>query len=340
MAAPVTMRPALHRILFASLLLAAGARAADEPRARQAVSVLIENDMLFDTDRYYTNGFSIAWSRAQPPRSLLKEVAARVGYDRNVLSESHGLEIGQVMSTPADTQVATPQPDDRPWAGLLFFGPTLQLDLGKELDVFKMFVGVSGPWSLADRTQAQWHRFIKVRTPKGWAHQLENEPEFGFIYEHRWRIDLLAPEGDWNFELIPKAGFHLGTVLDKVDLGAQIRFGWRLPRDFGTSLIGTSGNLPPARFTGRLVVRRGTLGAHLFAGANGSAVFRNLFLDGSAFRAGPSVQREAFTGSFEWGGAVTSGHFRVTITSVHLAREFVGQIRAQRFSSVNLAYFW
>ncbi|MBI2517148.1 MAG: lipid A deacylase LpxR family protein [Opitutae bacterium] len=329
-----------RKAVFAVLLgLAAWVRA-EEPRERQAVSLLIENDMLFDTDRYYTNGFSIAWSRVQPPRSWLKEIAARVGYHRNVLSESHGLEIGQVMSTPANIQLTTPQPDDRPWAGLLFFGPTLQLDVGKELDVFKMFLGVSGPWSLADRTQAQWHRFIKVKTPKGWAHQLENEPEFGFIYEHRWRLDLLTPEGDWNLELIPKAGFHLGTVLDKVDLGAQVRFGWHVPRDFGTSLIGTSGNLPPTRFTGKLVTRRNGFGAHLFASARGSAVFRNLFLDGSTFRSGPSVQREAFTGSLEWGLALTNSRFRVTITSVYQSREFVGQIRAQKFSSLNLAYFW
>lgn len=333
--------PAFRPILFVCLLAAAGpVRAEEPPPERQAVSLLIENDMLFNTDRYYTNGFSIAWSRAQPPRSWLKEVAARVGYDRNVLSESHGFELGQVISTPANTQIATPQPEDRPWAGLLFLGPTLQLDVGKELDVFKMFLGVSGPWSLAGRTQAQWHRFIHVKTPKGWANQLENEPELGFIYEHRWRIDLLKPEGDWNLELIPKAGFHLGTVLDKVDLGAQVRFGWHVPRDYGASLIGTSGNLPPARFNGKLVTRRNGFGAHLFASAGGSAVFRNLFLDGSTFRAGPSVQREAFVGSLEWGLALTSSRFRVTITSVQQAREFVGQLSSQKFSSLNIAYFW
>jgi hypothetical protein len=323
----------------AFLALAVWARA-EGPRERQAVSLLIENDLLFDTDRYYTNGFSIAWSRARPPRSWLKALAARVGYARNVLSESHGLEIGQVMSTPADIQIATPQPQDRPWAGLLFFGPTLQLDLGNELDVLKLFLGVTGPWSLADRTQAQWHRFINVKTPKGWANQLGNEPEFGLVYEHRWRFDLLDPAGDWNLELIPKAGFHLGTVLDQADLGVQVRFGWHVPRDFGTSLIGTSGNLPPARFDGRWVTRRHALGMHLFASANGSAVARNLFLDGSTFRSSPSVPSETFVGSLEWGLAVTSGRFRAAITSVRQSREFRGQLSAQKFSSLNLAYFW
>lgn len=330
----------LRTVLPAIPLVLAGPACADEPRERQAVSVLIENDLLFKTDRYYTNGISIAWSRVEPPRSWLKELAAQVGYDRPVLSEAHGWEIGQIMSTPANIRIAAPQPHDRPWAGLLFFGPTLQLDLGRELDVFKMFLGASGPWSLADRTQAQWHRFINVKTPKGWAHQLKNEPEFGLVYEHRWRFDLLHPAGDWNFELLPKAGLHLGTVFDKVDFGAQIRFGWHVPRDFGASLIGTSGNLPPTRFNGRLVARRSGLGAHVFASANGSAVARNLFLDGSTFRSSPSVTREALVGTLEWGLAFTSERCRVMITSVYQSREFIGQISAQRFSSLNLAYFW
>lgn len=310
------------------------------PAERQALSVLIENDMLFDTDRYYTNGVSLAWTRSRPPSPIVGRVIDWLGYPRAGLEETHGFEIGQIMSTPADTQITTPQPDDRPWAGLLFFGPTLQLHNDRHLGVFKLFLGVTGPWSLADKTQAEWHRFIGVPTPKGWSNQWKTEPEIGLIFERRVRLELLDPTGDWNIELIPKAGLHLGTVMVRADLGAQLRFGYRLPRDFGSSLISTSGNLPPPRLTGEGARARDRFGLHVFAGVNGSATAHNIFLDGAVFTSSGRVDKRPLTASFEAGATATFASWRVTFTAVETTRDFEHQITNQGYTSLNVTYFW
>ena len=137
-------------------LAAAVAGAADDlPAARQSVSLLIENDKWFGTDRYYTNGLSLAWSESHPPSRWLLRIADRIGYPRTIRVQTHGFELAQLISTPANTQLSTPQPADRPWAGLLYLGPTLQLDTGRRLDILKLYVGVTGSWSLADRAQAE-----------------------------------------------------------------------------------------------------------------------------------------------------------------------------------------
>jgi lipid A 3-O-deacylase len=310
------------------------------PPEREGISVLIENDTLFRTDRYYTNGFSLAWSRSEPATPLLRSLAARFGYDRERLRETHGLELGQIMSTPADTQNPAPQPTDRSWTGLLFLGATLQLESGAHFGVFKVFLGVTGPWSLADRTQAQWHRIIGVKTPKGWANQLPTEPEGGMIFERRHRFDLLDPAGQWNLELIPTLGGQLSTVLVKADAGAQLRAGFRVPRDFGTSLISTSGNLPPPRPSEIPHAARTGLGFNVFTAVVGSGVARNLFLDGGTFHDSPHVDRKPFVYSLAAGWALTHDRFRVTMTFVRESKAFTTQLAAFKYSSLNLAYFW
>ncbi len=332
------LRLALLIILAGPVMLSA---ATDTPRReRQALSVLIENDMLFNTDRYYTNGVSLAWTRSQPPSALVARVIDWLGYPRAGLEETHGLELGQIMSTPADTQIAAPQPNDRPWAGLLFFGPTLQLHNDRHLAVFKLFLGFSGPWSLADKTQSEWHRFIGVNTPKGWANQWKTEPEIGLVFERRVRMELLDPAGDWNLEFIPKAGLHLGTVLVRADAGAQVRYGYRLPRDFGSSLISTSGNLPPPRLTGEGARERDRFGVHVFAGVTGSATAHSLFLDGAVFRDSTSVEKRPFTVAVEAGVTITTAAWRVTFTAVDNSRAFENQIANQGYTSLNVTYFW
>ena len=329
------------RLLLLPLLLpaaAAIAAAGDPPTARQSFSVLVENDKWFGTDRYYTNGLSLAWSESHAPSHWLLRLADRIGYRRTIRVQTHGFELAQLMSTPANTQLIAPQPADRPWAGLLYLGPTLQLDAGRRLDILKLYVGVTGSWSLADRTQAQWHRLIGVKTPKGWANQLPAEPQLNLILERRWRTDLTDPADFWNIDTVTRVGMHLGTIADKLEAGLMLRAGCRIPRDYGAPLIGTSGNLPPPRDTGQNAGRG--LGAHAFVGLGGSAVARDVFLDGTLFHDSPRVSRENFTTLFSWGFAVTSGRFRAAWTNLDRSREFSGQLSNQKYSSISLAVFW
>ena len=326
------------RFLVLSLMFPVAVLAATPER--RSVSVLIENDKWFGTDRYYTNGLSLAWSESHAPAQWLLRLADRIGYDRSIRLETHGIELAQLISTPANTQITAPQPADRPWAGLLFLGPTLQLDTGHRLDILKLYVGVTGSSSLADRTQAEWHRFIGVNTPKGWSHQLPTEPQLNLVLERRWRRDLADSSGSWNIDAVPRLGVHLGTISDKLEAGLTLRAGWRIPRDYGSPLIGTSGNLPPPRETDAFTGRRRGLGAHFFVGVSGAAIASDVLLDGTLFHDSPRVTKEPLTALWSWGFAVTHARFRAAVTNIDQTREFTRQLSRQKYTSISLAFFW
>src|SRR3546814_3231584 len=69
----------------------------------------------------------------------------------------------------------------------LFRSIGLVSENGDQLDNLELNVGVVGPWSLADKTQIEYHKLIDVQVPEGWENQLENEPGVVLYYERKWR---------------------------------------------------------------------------------------------------------------------------------------------------------
>src|SRR5689334_10102015 len=90
----------------------------------RGVTFVLENDLFFDTDRYYTNGVSVAFASRPwliPPETWDK-LAQRVSLGRTInrtnVQAAFGVELAQLMATPRDISLTTPQLGDRPWAGL------------------------------------------------------------------------------------------------------------------------------------------------------------------------------------------------------------------------------
>jgi hypothetical protein len=267
---------------------------------------------------------------------------------REDVHHAYGLELAQMMGTPRSILFDTPHPEDRPWAGLLYLAPSFNLEASNRLYSFKVMAGVVGPWSLADKSQAEVHRFRRFDLPRGWKYQLPNEPVFGVAFEERRRYraheDPLRARlgeaiGGWNAELITSVGYKLGTIENSFRAGAELRWGVRLPADFGSTLIGSTGNIPGA--WGGL--ERGwlaRLGGHVFAGASGTAVARQVMLDGTVFHKSPRVEHEPLVARFMWGWSLTTDRLRFTYQEVLTSREFIGQPDDQRFSSLSLSIYW
>jgi hypothetical protein len=301
----------------------------------------MENDALFNTDRYYTNGISLAWMvRESPVPDALWERGMRVfNFGRQeVVRASSGVELAQMMATPRDITIAEPQPDDRPWAGLLYFAPSYHLQSETHLHALKVQLGVVGEWSFADETQDYVHRLRKIKRPRGWRHQIPNEVVFGFAYEERWKFATGSPGDPWRAEIIPSMGIKGGTIEVSGRGGFEARVGFRIPRDFGSTLIGTAGNIPGD--WGRRGAVLSTIGSHLFVGGHGAAVLHQVMLDGALFHDSPSIGRETWVGTVTAGISITSSRFRVTYQEVATSREFKGQAGSQRFSSLSIALSW
>jgi hypothetical protein len=182
------------------------------------------------------------------------------------------------MYTPKDISLRNPPLDDQPYAGWLYGSAGLTAETGKRLDQLELTVGMVGPASLAEETQKRVHEIVSSDEPQGWDTQLRNEPGFILTYQRSWRSVVSKSILGVPFDMTPHAGGALGNVFTYANAGIMLRFGRRLPLDYGPPRIQPS--LPGSGF----LVPHDGFGWYLFAGIDGRAVARNIFLDGNTFR--------------------------------------------------------
>lgn len=297
------------------------------------ISAVFENDTFSDTDQNYTNGFRLAYLSSEDKTPY----AARWIANHLLPLSTEGnkrisIALGQNMYTPTDLKQTALIPNDRPYAGWLYGSVGLVSDTGKRLDNAMLTVGVVGSASLAKPTQRWVHEVIGSPDPKGWDNQLRDELGVVLTFERKWRsLYEISPFGI-GVDMTPHVGVNLGNVNTDASVGTMFRLGFDLPSDYGPPRIRPS--LPGSDF----FIPTSTLGGYLFAGVEGRAVARNIFLDGNTFRDSPSVDKKIFVGSLQAGAALTFESMRLSYTHVFQTREFDGQAKPQQFGAITLSY--
>lgn len=340
---------------FASFPLAA------EPRAEAPGEIrIIEENDLFNwftqqTDRYYTQGLRGEWlssSRKSDAHflpgithedwcSLVCGRGARQG------SVNTGYAIGQSMYTPADVTIAAPQPNDRPWAGLLYGSRIARISYedpsfdAQRQDRIEVSLGIVGPASLAKDIQIGWHDLWGFGPLNGWDNQLRNEP----VLQLRYETALRWPRtGGRNADAVARVRANLGNALTSLEADATVRIGWNLT-GFGVSQNPLAP--PPAAFatTGQANALRGAgwrASFNLFLRAGIKAVAHNILLDGNSFaRNDIRIERTPFVPELAAGVEVGLAGFRVSFQFIHRGSEFEtrrgGDAPAQQFGSITVA---
>lgn len=242
------------------------------------------------------------------------------------------------MYTPEDISRKDLIKDDRPYAGWTYFSLTFHVKNITQMDVFEVTLGMVGPSSLAKQTQRTVHRWIDSKEPKGWEHQLRNEPGLNIGWQRNWRLMNIGKGDGFGFDFIPHLGGVVGNVYTYVNLGGEIRFGYNIPLDFGTSFIRLgSGIEAPVTESDPRLRRRHNFGAHLFMDVDGRAVARDIFLDGNTWKESHRVDRKRFVADMAAGLSILYKHVKLTYAHVYRTKEFDGQDKAQSFGSVTLA---
>ena len=80
------------------------------------------------------------------------------------------------------------------------------------------------------------------------------------------------------------------------------------------------------------------LGAYVFAGVEGRAVARNLFLDGNSFERSRSVDKLNLVGDLVLGAAITFDSFRLAFTHDIRTKEYKTQPAQDQFGAVDLTF--
>jgi len=319
-----------------------------EARNSDTLTLYLENDVLQNTDRWYTNGMKISWiSRdlsnyrdiiSWPWLYRLIEKLPWVNdpdEQRNI-----SVSLGQNIYTPEDKERSSLIINDRPYAGITYLAFGLHSKNNRIMDTLELDIGMVGPHSYAENVQKEVHRWTSSSQPQGWEHQLHDEPIVNLYFERKWKLLQFGNHQGFGMDLIPHMGMALGNAYTAANAGCQMRLGWNLPNDFGTFLIrpGSDSNAPVDDTDPRFSEHFHHLGIHTFFAFDGNAVLHNIFLDGNTFRDSHSVDKEPWVANFISGVGMIVYRVKITLSYVYRTKEFSKQREAQEFSAIAASF--
>jgi lipid A 3-O-deacylase len=317
--------------------------AAEESRV---FSLYWENDVFSGTDRDYSNGLKLSWGKPyevdrSSERSVTDRIIARLPWVNDPNDQRVTFfAVGQSVYTPQDTKRSDLIVDDRPYAGYTYASFGVHADTGTRRHVWELDLGVVGPWSRAQDVQDFVHDVIVTSRAAGWNHQLKNEVTLGVICENHWKLWRATLGDQFGIELIPHLGGELGNVATYANAGAELRFGWSLPKNFGTCPIRPGCDVGNLSRSDDDRADDGRFGVHLFVGVDGRAVLRNIFLDGNTFETSHSVDKEPFVTDLMSGIAFQFNTLQLSYAFVRRSREFKQQTSDQDFGAIKISYFY
>ncbi|MBY0563667.1 MAG: lipid A deacylase LpxR family protein [Hyphomonadaceae bacterium] len=312
------------------------------PEEKGVLSLAVENDSLSSgDDDNYTSGIKLAY--VSPSAGVPDWLEGAGSFTRPISGSSPdfwGIAVGHSIFTPEDIAAVPAPADQHPYAGWLY----LQLLVGVEedreggrrprfLDTYELELGIVGPSALGEEAQRGIHQLLNAPDPQGWDSQLHDEVAFAVSYDRRWRAARLFGDflGGLEADLTPNAGVTLGTLRTEARAGAIARIGQRIDNDYGPPRVRPS-------LSGVEHFNGGPLSWSVFAGVQGRAVARNLFLDGNTFEDSASVERNPFVADYQAGFAISAGDWRLAYTYVWRTEEFETQPSGQDFGALALSW--
>jgi lipid A 3-O-deacylase len=343
-------KPLLVLAFTLILLFLPGASVAGDEKAREAntLTIYLENDALFKTDRYYTNGMKISWISRD--LSNYRDVVTVPWMHRFIErlpfindpehQRTVSVSLGQNMYTPEDKERTDLIVDDRPYAGITYLGLGLHSRNLRQMDTLELDIGIVGPHSYAEDCQGEFHKWLGVGIANGWQHQLQDEPIVNLYYERKWKTLQIRSSEGFGFDCIPHVGLAVGNAYTGANVGGQVRFGWNIPNDFGTFLIrpGSDSSSPLDDTDPRFLRSFHRFGIHLFLAVDGKAVARDILLDGNTFRDSHSVDKEPFVADFIGGVGIIIHRFKITYSHVYRTKEFETQKDEQHFGAIAASF--
>lgn len=301
-------------------------------------SFVLENDLFYNTDQHYTNGIRLTYltpKGGEPDWIHNAALALPMFNATSDIRVEYGL--GQSMFTPSDIRNPNPPSTDRPYAGWLYgsigvIGNTPGANGSRVFDQMQVSLGVVGPASLAEPAQKTVHHIIDSPQPQGWDTQIKNEPTLQLVYQRSWQSSQFELPAGFGVDATPHAGAALGNVFTYANTGMMLRLGQNLPVDYGAPRVQPS--LPGSGYFEPV----DDIGWYLFAGVDGRAVARNIFLDGNTFADSRSVDKKPLVGDAQFGIAFVIRDVRLAYTHVLRTAEYYGQGADDQFGVFSVSF--
>jgi len=333
--------------LFAAaiLLFPQLARAACAPGVARPASSLhfqLENDILSGSgqDQGYSSGLNLTWvsSDLTDPATCLPTVARAIHPYLRWLQPGGNtqqnlmLAFEQTLYTPQDKTRRDLIRTDRPYAAMLAIKLGYQARQAQQLRTNWLTLGVVGPAALGKTVQNDVHHILGNKRVRGWGNQLRNEPIVQWTHERRYRLVSAVHRNGWAWDVTGVWGGALGNAFTWLNAGSELRYGMRLPDDFG------AGRLAGVDTASAGWKQSSAWAGYLFLALDTRAVARDISLDGNTWRNSHKVDTRHLVTELGYGLVMHYQRWKVTLARYHRTREFNGQSSRPVFGSIRIGY--
>jgi lipid A 3-O-deacylase len=200
-------------------------------------SFQLYNDFFAGTDQHFTNGVAFSWlddtyehkedSSVNAYSELMIDAFKAVAPNGLDSSKRYnaGASLSQIIITPIDTTISTPQYDDIPYAGYLALGLYLFEWDDDNFVEYRVDLGVVGPNSGAQQMQNTFHSLIGNEYAKGWDTQIGTKYTVNVLYRRGYISWKSKSSDSLSMDWFNHAGLQLGTFEIDAFVGTMFRIG-------------------------------------------------------------------------------------------------------------------
>lgn len=192
------------------------------------------NDAFFGQDNQFSNG--ISWQQFSAPARSLEETSGTPAFGRFLarpllptdpgLTYREGWAITHHIHTPDEMRRRDLALDDVPFLGMVGWSNSFYAFDDRNFTGFEWLMGWVGDLTQGKRLQRLGHRLSGARRPRGWRHQLDNEPILNIFYTRKYKF---IEQG--RFDAAVSVDAALGNYFSHGQAGLEMRFG-RTPGGF------------------------------------------------------------------------------------------------------------
>jgi len=275
------------------------------------------------SDRYYTNGIYAYFRHALDASK-----------NDNLANKVLGFEAGQKIFNPRSGYIPAPQFVDRPFAGYLFIGSSLNLLYKNESNLkLSAKIGVVGPAAGGQGIQKFIHKTFGFYPPQGWQYQVRNDVELNLSAEYN---KLLARAEGADVSLTSYA--NLGNGFTGAGVGPLFRLG-----SFNQLFHSASTQSTVSRSDIAAPLHQHELFFYYKPQANYIAY--DATIQGSLFKDHPepgtqeiTLTKKPFVLTNQVGGSLVINRFVFDVSVIFKSKEVKEMLRSQQWGSVTMLY--
>lgn len=207
-------------------------------------SFLVYNDSFAGTDKHFTNGINLSWlddtfnttdnNQSSIYSNLLHDLVNKIPLIQIDHSKNHnaGISLSQIMITPSDIEISTPQYDDVPYAGYLALA-FYMFEWDKEsFREFRVEFGVVGKESGAEFAQKLVHRTIGSPKPQGWDTQIGTQYTVNMLFRYGEKTWVNNNINGLSMDWFNHFGIQAGNFITDAFGGTMLRIGDNYIKNF------------------------------------------------------------------------------------------------------------